>query len=123
MITFHFNSEINILEVSYQGKISMEELFEYGRKIRNNKTYPRDLKIFTDATKADYAIKEKDIHTLLRSIEKDVNDYYKVKSAMLHSSPKETAISMILEFEEKIPKYSHRIFSTREAALQWLIED
>ena len=123
MINIHFNSETNILEVTYLGKISIEQLLEYGSEIRNNKTYPRNLKVFTDATKADYTIEEKNIPGLLENLEKDVENYHTVKSAMLHSSPKETAISMILEFEEKIPNYTHRIFSTREAAMQWLLEE
>jgi hypothetical protein len=123
MITTEYKKEEGILEVIYDGKITIDDLLDYGKKIRTNETFPRNLKILTDATRANYTLSKEDISHLIERLERDIQNYNTVKSAFIHKSPRETALSMILEHEERISKYSHKIFSTREAAISWLKED
>lgn len=41
MITSNFNTELQLLEVSYSGNITMKDLVEFGNQIYGNKKLPR----------------------------------------------------------------------------------
>lgn len=120
MISYHFNKEMQILEVNYIGNVTFEDLMEYGEMMRNNKSFPRELKIITDASSASYQLEPEDIAKLLKALREQVKPFNTVKNAVLHQKPKETAMSFLVENDGPIPNYKHNVFSTREAALAWL---
>ncbi len=47
--------------------------------------------------------------------------YSWVRAAFIQLSPRETALSFLMEQEISTDKYKHAIFSTRQAALNWLL--
>lgn len=122
MIKRNFNNILGILEVFYEGNVGLPELLDFGREIRESKEYPRCLKIIIDATQASYELNYDEIVLLGNSLQTDIESYDSVKSAMIHSMPKETALSMIFENRQRIPNYMRRIFATRMAAMEWLSE-
>ncbi len=121
MITFQLNNDLNILEVTYSGKIEFTDLVEFGNKMYSDNTLPRILKILTDVTKAEYVLKHSEFKDLISALQKHVSTYNSVHAAFIQNKPKETAYSMILELEAKIPNYHHAVFSTRESAINWLL--
>lgn len=121
MITFHFNKTLDILEVTYSGKIEFSDLIEFGNKMYSNKTLPRKLKILTDVTKAEYILKHSEFKDLVSALRKHISVYKSVHAAYIQNKPKETAYSMILELEANIPNYHHAVFSAPEAAIDWLL--
>jgi len=120
MIQYHFNRDLQILEVTYEGEISADDIIKHSLYIANNKELPRTLNILTDSTKARHTFSLSIIKELLQYVEKSLQNYDYIKDAFIHSKPVETAYSHIFEKEKKHINYSHRIFSTRKAALNWL---
>lgn len=118
-----FNEKYEILEIVYSGDISFDDMISLGEKIRDNINLPRELKMLTDATKASYNFTPDKIPIINQKIKNDIKNYISVKAAFLQSRPTETAMSVVFEEQNEVEKYNHRIFSTREAALQWLLND
>ena len=122
MIARTFNEQLNILEVIYNGQISYDELIEFGESFAKNKHLPRNLKMITDARKAEYTFSADKVSEIATHIEIHLKDYVHVKAAFVQTKPNETALSMVLENENKTNKYIHKVFCTRESALEWLME-
>ena len=123
MIGMTHNEELDILEIVYQGDIALNDILEYGKKIKDNKYLPRNLKMITDATKANYLFSLNEIQIISHALKENTKHFESVKSAMLQSKPIETAKSMIMQQENVTLHYQHKIFYTRTAALKWLLQD
>jgi hypothetical protein len=121
MIKYKFNEELQILEVRYEGSIRISDLMEYGNSVFTDESLPRDLRILTDAKNASYILLPEEIPQVIKMTLKHIKPYNKVKAAFIQSKPIETALSLLLELEFKSGKYKHSVFSTRQAALHWLL--
>ena len=121
MIKTFFNKDILILEVDFVGEIRFADLFEYGEKIRLDKELPRNLKILTNATQANYKLSPEEITLMQKDLKEQIKSYNSVKTAVVQDKPFETAISMLVDVDLSIPDYSHKVFSTRMAAMEWLM--
>ena len=122
MIKFEFNTKLNILEVYYMGDIRLNEILEYGEMIRQNVTLPRFLRILTDATSANYQFTAFEINEIMFALNEQIKPYQSVKNAFIHTRPVETAFSILADNAEPIKGYQHKVFSTREVALDWLLK-
>ena len=121
MITFDYNNDLQILEVQYIGEIHLKDMMDYGEMIRNSEVLPRNLKILTDATKAEYKFTVAELKIVLQAMEEQIKPYNSVKTAVIQQKPRETAISFLVDGNEPIQNYQHKVFSTRKAALHWLL--
>ncbi len=123
MITSRYNSEIGVLEVRYKGKLGYTELKGFGDSLMTNLSIPRELKILTDVRDGEYDLRENELQLVLNALQLQMSSFKFIKAAFIHTRPKETAISLISEERNTIPNYYHRVFSTRQAALTWLLEN
>jgi len=89
--------------------------------IRKDNTLPRNLKILTDATSASYNLSRSEISEMLNILINQIKPYQSVKTALIHEKPVETALSLLVDNDKPITGYEHKVFSTREAALKWLL--
>jgi hypothetical protein len=121
MISYEFNEELEILEVFYTGDISLLDVLEYGEMIKKDFSLPRDLKILTDATRANYTINPGEISHLHQVMKEQIKPYHSVKTAVIQEKPLETAISMLVDSQGPIQAYQHQVFSSRKAAIKWLL--
>jgi hypothetical protein len=121
MISYHFNDELQMLEVFYEGVIGISDLTSYGRSIFSDISLPRDLRILTDVTEATYNLKPDEIPLIIELTQQHIKPYNKVKVAFIQSKPLETALSYLLEMKFPPGKYKHSVFSTRRAAINWLL--
>lgn len=121
MISYKFNNNLQILEVEYSGEVDLKQLIEYGEKIKNDGSLPRNLLILTDATKANYLFKISETSIMLDTLKEQLKPYTSVRTAVIHQKPMETAFSMTVDAEQEIPGYQHMVFTTRTAALNWLL--
>jgi len=121
MIKYNFNEELNVLEVFYTDDIYLQDLIEYGEMLQHSETLPRDLKILTDATNANYKLIPAEVKILTEAMKNQIRSYNSVKTAYFHQKPYETAMSYIVKNESFKNDYQHNVFSTREAALHWLL--
>jgi hypothetical protein len=121
MINIKFNKELKILEIEFTGDISLEDLIDYGEKIRLNNELPRELKILTDARESAFKINPNDLKVVVLELKKQIKPYKSVRSAVIQTKPVETALSMLINREGHIEGYEHQVFATRHAALNWLL--
>ena len=122
MINHKYNTDTNILEVVYSGRITNKDLENFGEYIMNEKQLPRNLNILTDAGKAIYDLERINFRKMVKDMEKHLQPYIFVKNALIHEKPNETAVSMIFERNSLFSNYKQKIFCTKKAALNWLKE-
>ena len=120
MIKHWFNKDMQTLEVTYLGIIRAEEILDFSSFISNNKNFPRKLKILTDAREASYGFGINTVNLLVDPLVRNLKNYHSVMDAFIHSKPKETAYSQLLEIDNRHSNYVHKVFSTKKAALSWL---
>lgn len=72
MISYQFNNNLQILEVEYSGEVDLNQLIEYGEKIKNDGSLPRNLLILTDATKANYRFEISDTSIILDTLKSNL---------------------------------------------------
>lgn len=121
MISMSFNEELEILEVVYQGDITLDDILEYGKKYRDMKYLPRKLNMITDATEANYLFGVSEIPILAKALRDNTKYFESIKSAMIQTRPIETAKSVVMNQENISPNYRHKVFSTRDSAIEWLL--
>lgn len=120
MIKYNFNKDIQVLEVTYEGDINTEDIINHVKYILENYKLPSRLNILTDSRNASYKFDPKRIKELLTLLDKNLKYHDLINDAFIHSKPIETAYSQLVEFENKHSNYSHKTFSTKQAALNWL---
>ncbi|MDE5424104.1 hypothetical protein L3073_17965 [Ancylomarina sp. DW003] len=120
MVISEFNPATGILESSFEGDVSLNEILEYIIATKKNKSFPRNLKIRTDSSKAVFDFSIHDLNAIIIENEKSLKKYDSITDAIIVSDPKTTALAMLFQELEKNPKYKFEIFSTKEAAEDWL---
>ena len=123
MIKHQFNEKLQILEVTYLGELSAEEILKFSTYVSTNIELPRKLKILTDATNATYNFNHDTVEKLMSNLKRNLENYQLIMDAFIHSKPKETAFSQLFEIERAYTNYVHKVFATKEAALNWLMMD
>ena len=121
MIEFNFNKSEQILYVECSGKIEIDDMFQYVKKLGNDDTLPRKLLILEDARKSDVQFTEKQIPELITKLEVILPKYKTISHAVIHSDPLNTAYAIILENKVEKENYRLNVFSTVQAAKKWLI--
>ena len=122
MITYNFNKSANILETRIDGFISISEVNRYIISIREDKSLPARLKILSDASKAKFSEKvtKKDLVHLLNENKIVLSKKEFIYDAFIVSTAFETALGMLYKELNEFKNYRFNIFSTKEAAYEWL---
>ncbi len=122
MITRIFNSEKGILESKFEGEISINEVTEYILSLSEDKTLPKVLKIFTDASNAtfDENVVPNDLKKLVEANYKSLSVRDSIYDAFIVSKPIEMALGQLYMEFSKSENYYFNLFSTKEAAVKWL---
>ena len=122
MVTSNFNSKTGILETKFEGKVSVKDMLDYIFSIRKNSNLPSILKIYSDATDAKFEenVSRKDLEKFLEENRITLAQKAFVYDAFVISSTFETALGMLYRELNKIENYKFEVFSTKEAAIEWL---
>jgi phosphoketolase len=116
-----FNQQSEILETEFTKDVTLEEIINYIISIKENKTYPRLLKVKTNATKANFDFSINALKTIAIENDKLLEKYDFIRHAIIVDNPRTTAISMLYKkLAEKNDKYRFNVFSTDEGASDWL---
>ncbi len=122
MVKTSFDKQTGILHSIFQGEVTIDKLVDYIRATKNNTDYPRKLKIFTDSEHAEMNFSPADLMRIVEENYNSLEKYTFIHDAIVVDSPRVTAITMLYQELAKTNKYKFEVFSSRDAALQWLVE-
>ena len=120
MVTAQFNQQTRILESKFEGNVILAEIVNYIIATKENKTYPRKLKILTDSMDAVFNFTIEDLEIIVEENIKSLEKYDSIIDAIIIDDPKNTVLSMLYLELAKTNKYRFEIFATKSAALDWL---
>jgi hypothetical protein len=120
MVSTLFNPQTKILESKFEGNVTLAEVVNYIVATKENKTYPRKLKILTDSIGAIFDFSIKDLEIIVEENIKSLEKYDSIIDAIIIDDPKNTVLSMLYLELTKTNKYKFEIFATKSAALDWL---
>lgn len=120
MVTTKFNQQTNILESKFEGNVILSEIVNYIIETKENKSYPRKLKILTDSVDGIFNFTIEDLKIIVEENYKSLEKYELIIDAIIIDDPKNTALSMLYLELAKTNKYKFEIFATKSAALDWL---
>ncbi|WP_111707088.1 hypothetical protein [Lutibacter citreus] len=120
MLEYKFNENSNILEVNYSGTVTLSEIVNYIINTKNNKKYPRTLKIISNSEKAIFDFSIDDLNIIVEENNKSLKNYDCIIDAILIDNPINTVLTMLYKELAEINNYKIEIFATKSAALNWL---
>lgn len=121
MVRTSFDQDTGILKSWFEGEVQVEQILEYITATMENTSYPRKLKILTDATDAHMNFSPGDLNRIVEANNQSLQQYDFIHDAIVTGSPRETALSLVYKEMAKSINYKFQIFSTRTKAQQWLI--
>ena len=120
MITFSYDDELGILHTITGGDLSIDEILGHYQEIRQNNTYPRDLKVIIDCRSTRLAVKLDDVSRLIEAAKNTIPKYTQLREAILVTAPYETVVATLFEQNARFKNYNFRLFNSENAALRWL---
>lgn len=120
MISSVFNDKLQILETIFLGDIYLKDIVQYIQQTKENFSFPRVLKILTDSRNAEFKFSLDDLETIIFENNSSLENYTQIIDAIIADKPKTTAVLMLYQELEKNPKYDFQVFSTKQAAENWL---
>jgi len=120
MINSFFNEELQIVESIFKGDISEQDVLEYLNAFNENKTYPRHLKTLADTSLAKFSFSYRSLKAFNQAKTASLENYTIVITAVIVNSPATAAIATLYQSIAKNKKYKYKVFSTQEAAIDWL---
>ncbi len=120
MINLNYNSIKDRLDVNYSDTVTLDEIIDYIETVKNDKSLPRKLKIRTIANNIIMDFKTEDLPIIVKAVSKSVEIYDLMIDAFIVDKSKETAFSLLFSKISNRDNYKFKVFSTEEAAEQWL---
>lgn len=115
-----FNTNEDLLYVSFYGKIDIHELLSYVKMLGESKELPRNLNILNDFTEAEFGFKPTEIPLIGAQMRKYIDNYNTVRVAAVYASSKDTAYGQLIEQYSVLKNYTHKIFHSIYTAENWL---
>ena len=120
MINSKFNKQTGIIEKELIGDISLAEIINDMIRVKENKLYPRLLKIKANSTNANFKFSVNDLEIISNERNKTLEQYDLIVEAIIVNNPETTVKSMLYQESKTTDKYRFRIFSTDKGASDWL---
>ncbi len=120
MITNTFIPDKGILESVWEGDVDLDQIVHYIRETKGNKEYPRRLKIITHAHRSTLLLNPDDLRVIVEENVQSLAQYETIIDAFIANEAQVAAISMLYEKFSRMLTYKFKVFSTPEAAIEWL---
>ena len=120
MITISYDDELGVLQTKTGGDLSIDEILRHYEEIRQNSTYPRDLKVIIDCRSTRLAVKLDDVSRIIEAAKNTIPKYTRLREAILITAPYETVVATLFEQNARFKNYNFRLFNSENAALRWL---
>ncbi|MBI9040898.1 hypothetical protein [Lutibacter sp.] len=120
MIHEKFNTTTNILETIYSESVTLTDVVNYIIATKNNKQYPRILKIISDTRNAVFNFSIEDLNYIVVEKNNTLKKYKSLISAIIVDNPHNTVLTVLYKELAKTNNYKFEIFATKSAAISWL---
>lgn len=121
MVFSDFGHKKQVLITRFEGDVNLKEITDYIDATRLNKKYPRELRIITDSRKSNMLLKPEDLSAIVDANNKSLKEYTYIIDAIILENPHDTAMSFLYKELSKTKNYYFKLFSTYDAAINWLI--
>jgi hypothetical protein len=121
MIQSHYNPATRIISTHYYGKIDMHEMVQYINTLPAENESENDLLYFEDQSKAEFTFKHSELKKIVYALYTKIKNIPTIRVAILNCNPKGTAFNIIAIRLLKATNLRAKIFSTSEAAFDWLL--
>lgn len=120
MVSCKYNYQNGVLEAKFFGDVTLQEIIDYIDATKLNKSFPRKLKIRTDAMEANFIFSVGDLDKIIEANNQSLEQYQFIIDGIIVDDPLNTALSILYQRLGNNPKYRFNVFSTAEAADEWL---
>lgn len=120
MITSSYDYSLGALQTIFANKIDKEELVSYIKGVKQNKEYPRQIKILIDANTVLFDFSVEELQSIAAVHKELMDDYERIWIAFVVNSPNETALSFLYKQFAELDYLRFTILSTKENAIGWL---
>jgi len=122
MISFNYNKAIGVLETKIEGDTSINDIIKYIIDVREHEMLSGKIKIFTDASNGKFVekVRQNELIKFLEENKKTLAQKEFIYDAFVVSGSFETALGLLYQELIEVPNYKFKIFSTKEAAINWL---
>ena len=121
MVFTDFDHQKKILITRFEGDVELIEIIDYINATRDNKSYPRGLRILTDSRKSNMLITPDEIPAIVEANNRSLKNYTFIIDAIILENPHDTAMSYLFQELSKTRNYFFEIFASYEAANEWLL--
>lgn len=119
MVDCKYNEDNKYYCIHFRNKIDVSELINISNKCSELSSV-KDMKLIADFRKSKIDISEYEIELFQERI-LHYNSELKIRAAIIQEDPILTAYTMLFIDKLKQPKIDIKLFSTREAAENWLL--
>jgi hypothetical protein len=122
MITSHINRDTGIIETTYEGKVTFGDIVNYINQLRNIEKFPKRLLILSDSVHGRFSFTSEEDQQIAGLVKQYAPLFEQIRDAIIIDDPRTTAYSVLYRNASAfIPNYEFEIFSTRQAAIDWLL--
>lgn len=119
MIQYYYDKEINIQYINLSGRITKEDIIASIGKI-TKLWHTKGLKLLYDLSEAELLFTIQELREISETSVSTENILPASKTALIVTNPKQTALAMLYSQFDHGEFSQRKVFSTYEAAVNWL---
>ena len=119
-LTYKVLPEIKIIVEYFEGPIDLQDLITFQMNQLNDKNCKIEYSDITDLRNAEFIIKKDDLKRYVNFVKENDAKQGNRKVAIIADTPLLTAITMLYSTYTENLLLNNKVFSTQEAAYQWL---
>ncbi|MBN1952888.1 MAG: hypothetical protein JW801_16915 [Bacteroidales bacterium] len=112
-----------IFTVKFSGPVSFLEIKEYLEKFKVIDKLPEHIRLLYDFQEGEINLAEDDLVNIAQLADEATLGFESVRTAFIVSKPDVTAFTFIFSQLKKNDRSIRRVFSTRDAAMNWLLSN
>ncbi len=116
-----FNEDIGLLHIRYIGNLTIEDIGTSFKEAKQNFPLPKDLLVISNFLEANTKIKYTELHKLIRPTLNVIRSHKSIFDAIITDKPKGMVFTTLFKEFIKKKNVHYKIFSTIEAAQEWLM--
>ena len=121
MLFRSYDKENQLLTTQFSGNIELDKILIYIHAVAINTEYARDLNLLIDARNTNSMYSVNGVKSISEASKQAFRNYTSARIALIENNPIETALSSLYQKITRPKNYKIKIFSTKKAALKWLM--